>query len=106
MARAIGWRMTSARASPNCSRPDLRRCWYECFKFEGSNVCTFAWVQLGGTFMNAESQTTQTNVPTFQPSNVPTFATWPFNWALIRYQPWAHAAHWVFQTLFTIAPVA
>jgi ATP-binding cassette subfamily B protein len=35
-----------------------------------------------------------------------TIKTWPFNWALIRYQPWTHALHWVLQILFTMAPVA
>jgi ATP-binding cassette subfamily B protein len=35
-----------------------------------------------------------------------TIKTWPFNRALIRYQPWTHALHWALQILFTIAPVA
>jgi ATP-binding cassette, subfamily B, bacterial len=56
--------------------------------------------------MNADSQTAQTNVPTFQRSNVPTFKTWLFNWALIRHQPWSYAIHWVCQMLFITAPVA
>jgi ATP-binding cassette subfamily B protein len=35
-----------------------------------------------------------------------TLATWPLNWALIRYQPWPYFVHCLFHILFTAAPVA
>src|SRR4051794_29964182 len=58
-----------------------------------------------GVDMNVDSQTAQTNLATFQTSNLPTLKTWPLNWALIRYRPWSFAVHSVLQILFIIAPV-
>jgi ATP-binding cassette subfamily B protein len=40
------------------------------------------------------------------PADERRFATWPFNWALIRHSPGIYAVHCVFHILFLAAPVA
>ncbi|HEU5100754.1 MAG TPA: ABC transporter ATP-binding protein [Roseiflexaceae bacterium] len=55
--------------------------------------------------MNTQGQIAQPNLPTFQPSNLPTLRTWPLNWALIRHRPWSFAVHSISQILFIVAPV-
>src|SRR5262245_26626034 len=111
MAHASGWPATPDRVSITCFRQGLRRCWHENAEcriqdaespeahFHTSvHLVTLSSCHLvikGGPPMSRADLTDERR-----------FATWPFNWALIRHTPGIYAVHSVFHMLFLAAPVA